>query len=486
MTEPKNPVAYMSETKLQNRLSEIVLHCIDHNIQDPVGNFEVVANHLSQNQDKIPVEDDPERIERCRKNLKLFKVKVPPAEDAEDAEEEPPAEEEVPEEEEFTNEPTSTPDTASDLAQLEWTGMGFGRQEVFRLHIALQHLSKKEPVDIVRFWGKIFGTINNYYIAEVVYKDGERPAPPEKEEEEPPAEDDLKWKDPGPVPKEDAGEGEAAWLNNTNQYAYFVCTQLGEPWEKLPDVTPAQIVAARKLKRFFTGDLNSKVNSVSPPFEGLEREYLRAQICRIRHATSVGPKGLLTDATEEEDESPNVAANEEFKPLPLDELKNVGLGGWVHTAQEILPQGRCSWLTWPPKAEEEEEEEEEEEGKEKPAPYIEKNAPPLRGVELDEAVGRYEGPAWTARVGSNLMPQYSCAVCRSNRWPGAATTVFGSKIISVYVGYGLKASGSCHVAPDMPMMMEVEIEAQPEEEDIHLQPPPPPEEEEGEGEEDED
>ena len=33
----------------------------------------------------------------------------------------------------------------------------------------------------------------------------------------------------------------------------------GKPWVKLPAVTPAQIVAARSIKKFFTGRLDAPV-----------------------------------------------------------------------------------------------------------------------------------------------------------------------------------------------------------------------------------
>jgi len=34
-------------------------------------------------------------------------------------------------------------------------------------------------------------------------------------------------------------------------------------------------------------------------------------------------------------------------------------------------------------------------------------------------------------------------VLRSNRWPGAATVSQGKRYCNVYVGYGLRDSGSC-------------------------------------------
>ena len=39
-------------------------------------------------------------------------------------------------------------------------------------------------------------------------------------------------------------------------YAFFLA---GKPWVKLPAVTPAQIVVARSIKKFFTGRLDAPV-----------------------------------------------------------------------------------------------------------------------------------------------------------------------------------------------------------------------------------
>lgn len=37
----------------------------------------------------------------------------------------------------------------------------------------------------------------------------------------------------------------------------------GKPWIKLPPVTPAQIVTARQIKKFFTGRLEAPVSNLS-------------------------------------------------------------------------------------------------------------------------------------------------------------------------------------------------------------------------------
>ena len=89
------------------------------------------------------------------------------------------------------------------------------------------------------------------------------------------------YKPPPVIPKEETGTG-------CNKKTYFVCNEPGTEWTKLPPVTPAQIVCARQIKKFFTGNLEAAVISY-PPFPGTEINYLRAQIARISAGTHISP-----------------------------------------------------------------------------------------------------------------------------------------------------------------------------------------------------
>lgn len=114
-------------------------------------------------------------------------------------------------------------------------GIGLGREELYRVWLALKQLVDTHPLQKVRFWGKIFGTEQNYYVAEVEYREGEQE--PEEEEEEEAAAGDKEpekdqetdgeaeeedkppkptWKPPPEIPKEENGAG-------TNKKVYFVC-----------------------------------------------------------------------------------------------------------------------------------------------------------------------------------------------------------------------------------------------------------------------
>lgn len=45
-----------------------------------------------------------------------------------------------------------------------------------------------------------------------------------------------------------------------NKKAYYVCNEAGKPWVRLPQVSPAQVVIARQIKKFFTGSLDAPVS----------------------------------------------------------------------------------------------------------------------------------------------------------------------------------------------------------------------------------
>ena len=86
---------------------------------------------------------------------------------------------------------------------------------------------------------------------------------------------------------------------------------------------PNHIAAAKQIKYILTGNLNAQIDS-NPPFPGKERHFLRAQISRITHATSIIPKGLL----EVDEETNKEKYAEEFAVPGTEELKS--LETWCH------------------------------------------------------------------------------------------------------------------------------------------------------------
>jgi len=263
----------------------------------------------------------------------------------------------------------------------EQAGIGLNREEMIRVWLALKSLVDNYPLQHVRFWGKIFGTEQNYYVAEVEYREGdeeeeeeEEPEEEQQDEEQPKEgdeegdeeeveEDDTPkpdYKPPPKVPKEENRTG-------ANKKTYFVCNDPGKPWIKLPLVQPDQISVARQIKKFLTGRLDAAVVSY-PPFPGNEANYLRAQIARISAGTHISPLNFYQFDEEEEEEEEaegrdHFVENIDYEGIPVRDLADPSLGNWVHHVQHILPQGRCSW--WNPVQKSDEDfEDEDEEGKE--------------------------------------------------------------------------------------------------------------------------
>ncbi|XP_043918418.1 radial spoke head protein 6 homolog A-like [Protopterus annectens] len=342
----------------------------------------------------------------------------------------------------------------------EQAGIGLSREEMFRIFLSLKQLVDTQPLQKCRFWGKLLGIQSNYIVAEVEFREGEDESEAEEEgeegekegdeakdeEEKEEAEDEppkSTYKPPPVIPKEEKRSG-------TNKYTYFVCNEPGKPWVKLPHVTPGQIVAARKIKKFFTGNLDTPIVSY-PPFPGNEANYLRAQIARISAGTQVSPLGFYQFGEEEEEEGEEGAAREtyeenpEFEGIPVLDLVE-SLSNWVHHVQHILPQGRCVWFNPTQKAEDEFEEEGEEEEKEEPdEPEPEVGPPLLTPLSEDTEISQIS--PWSTKLSSNLIPQYAIAVLRSNLWPGAHAFATGKKFENIYIGWGHKYSPDNYSPP---------------------------------------
>ncbi|KAL4658587.1 hypothetical protein GN956_G3189 [Arapaima gigas] len=352
---------------------------------------------------------------------------------------------------------------------LEQAGVGLGEAEMHRVFLALKQLVDTQPLHRCRFWGKILGTENNYFVAEAEYREGEdedeeaaegeaRMAEHRGEDLDTMAQHTILQKSTDKsfpvVPMEDKGTG-------ANKYTYFVCREPGMPWPgmpwvRLPSVTPAQIIAARQICKFFTGRLDAPIVS-SPPFPGNEANYLRAQIARISASTQVSPHGFYQFAEEEGEEDEETARgsleeNPDFEGIPVSEMAE-SLSTWVHHVPHILDQGRCLWVNLAEKPEEDiEEEEEGDEEKEKeeepdePEPEV---GPPLL-TPVSEDAEMNKSPPWTAKLSSMLVSQFSIAVLRSNLWPGAYGFAFGKKFENIYIGWGLKFTGEGYNPPVLP------------------------------------
>lgn len=337
----------------------------------------------------------------------------------------------------------------------EDAGVGLGRNETLRVALALKALAAEKPLRSVRFWGKIFGTKMNYVVAECEWQEGEEPQPEEAadedaadDEEEPEgwAPPKSKFVAPPAAPAEEYGQG-------VNKKVYFVCNEPGGPWELLPNARPECIAVARQIKKFFTGDLTTKIKSY-PPFKGNEADLLRAQIARISAATQLAPLGLFTfdeedEGDDEDDGRDTFVADEEFEGVPNSALMDTA--GWAHCSLHIKKQGRCK--EWFPEKEEKDEDDEDEDAAEEEEPEKEVGPPLLTPAQNDEEV---EGmAAFTIRATSELVPAFAGVVASSNRWPGAHSLAYnkGKQFENLYIGWGHKYQDEPYSPPVPPVPM---------------------------------
>lgn len=328
---------------------------------------------------------------------------------------------------------------------LEWAGVGLPREELFRFMLSTRSVLEQNPLKSARLFGKILGLQADYYVLETEFKEGEGDIPPPTPPEEKPA------KAHDSDAEEDEEQSSHKQVNNTllqapsipseefagtNKYTYWVCNNVGEPWVRLPNITPAQIVAARSINKYVTGSLDSPVKS-HPPFPGKERHYLRAQIGRIAAATTVSPRGYYTNEEEEDEnneEEVTLTPDPEYGGQPPSAL--LDMNSWVHHHEYILPQGRCSYYRMPSTRQNEEEEEdyEEEEENEEEEEIAESGPKLLTGIAEDAAFSN-GGPAWCVRVCSQYNKRYALAYVRSLRWPGAHCVAWENKFANFYIGY---------------------------------------------------
>lgn len=184
---------------------------------------------------------------------------------------------------------------------------------------SLKKLAVDSGAANVRFFGKITGTQQDYYVAEGTLEGGDE--------------------DGGDVEKpadlEPRGSG-------VNKFVYWVSNNILDKWTKLPDLLPKDIVAARQIKVLFTGDLERPIYT-NPYFFGQEKHYLRAQIARIIHSTTIVPSGLFKITEDNDKEIEDFVPEEGELQMPsthdMADIKN-----WVHYAQSILKAGRTAHI----------------------------------------------------------------------------------------------------------------------------------------------
>lgn len=207
---------------------------------------------------------------------------------------------------------------------------------------------------------------------------------------------------------------------------------------KLPDVRPAMIVQARKLRRLLTGCLSAAVRGF-PSWIGLEKDYLRAQIARITASTHISPAGfyIVSDADGEEetmsasDANQSVQRNPEFNNdsnnlITAELLANADRQEWVHSLPEILPQGRTRFWRSPSAEAVPSSVDDDEDNSIRSETLVESvnieqvPAPLLQRIGDDASLYTDQTP-WSIGLTMSVMHEYSLCYVRSNVWPGAFT-----------------------------------------------------------------
>eukprot|EP00002_Diphylleia_rotans_P007569 TRINITY_DN171_c0_g1_i1.p1 TRINITY_DN171_c0_g1~~TRINITY_DN171_c0_g1_i1.p1 ORF type:complete len:451 (+),score=108.79 TRINITY_DN171_c0_g1_i1:83-1435(+) len=412
---------------LYEHLSGLVLKLLDERPSDPVHTLEFYSAEVKQcqlpNTDIVDGatkvnEDNKPQLQELAKKLSLHEVpkktKKSKAEAAQVAQ---------------------IPNLFEEAEYLSYIGAGLSQEELFHLHLSMQRLVDQYNPMAIRFFGKVHGVQNDYYVVEAEFK-REPIAPPAA-----PAGDDAEEKAADEEEDGEDGEKKKPVVAATrpeirkpyvvpeetnvgpNRFTYYVTTKVSEPWIQLPDVTPAQISIARQIRKLMTGRLDAEIQSY-PPFPGNEANYLRAQIARISSATYISPNGYYSVPEENEDENAAPAdpeVNAEFEEVDVNELAK--LESWVHHRRFILPQGRTSY--WkppkepkPPKEGDEEEEVEEEEAEE----TKEEGPALLTPIASDQKIlSKFD--AWSfKRPAQGLVPSKFVPVfVASNYWPGSYT-----------------------------------------------------------------
>ena len=344
-------------------------------------------------------------------------------------------------------------DLPSTMKMFEWSGISFGDAETFRIYKAMKRLAKTSGATHLRFWGKFLGRQRDYFVIEGTL--------PYSEEAK-------------------AAEGAEARGKGVNSHVYWVTDDLLSDWIQLPDSEPKYILAARSIKYVVTGNLNADLNT-NPKFPGKERHYLRAQIARITHTTTLAPRDYLKPNDENDRE---VEANEEFACPAVGDLTNTE--NWVHEYHHIMNAGIAehdvSHIG-------EEEREEALAALEDKDPFVER----LKGANDDKQVfPKLEG-AWTTKTVGNTQSYqaaedgtvtYACAEVRSLRWKGAITVSQNGRWANLYIGYGVKTGDVCFNPTKPQDIMDDPTEPNEQPEPTPLEAPPEPQEDakpEGEG-----
>lgn len=334
--------------------------------------------------------------------------------------------------------------TLFDQRLFQMAGVSFGEEEVYKVTQSLKELIKTTQAKNVRLWGKMLGTKKDYWVAE--------------------GEINYDTAEPLPLPFESFGKG-------VNALTYWVTTNPLKGWKELPPISPAHLQIAKQTKHFLTGKLNHKVD-VYPPFPGVEKHYLKAQIVRISYGSVIAPKDLYKT---NDDDATKIEFSEEFTMPAWDDLKSIE--NWVHLHPNILEAGRVSHLE-PEVGPDQDKDEimnklnDTDPVKSRLAPLNEDN--PFPGFETNWLVRTYGDQQVFNMTDKDegKTAIYGCVVLKSLTWPGSLTVAQGNTWAHLYVGYGFK-SGSLPLNPMAPNDVMGDLDEQDEQYEPNPKNPPP-------------
>ena len=349
------------------------------------------------------------------------------------------------------------PDYHALFKKISWAGVGMSEKESYLLSNSLRNLAAKLQAGLITFFGKIFGTEKDYYIAQI-------------SELEPQGEPNY---DPDQEHRKEDG---------VNFFTYYVTNDLTQEWVELPDIKPRQIIVARQIRYAFTGNLKRKIYS-NPHFDGLEEHLLRCQISRIYHGTKLVPS--LNHYTVEDAENPFRPFVVNEKPKQLKHKDLIDLKNWIHYPPGILKQGRVSHFLEPPEDADPEEYKKKELEKD---PYDQRIKPASEDNAIDASTDVVElmiSPWKLTQHGEDViytnpyiklldekadgfdpldqkdnLADYSLICVKSLLWPGAFNFYLEKESYHFYFGDGMKFTDTVKERPfnfrDFPVVPEDE------------------------------
>jgi radial spoke head protein 4A len=341
-----------------------------------------------------------------------------------------------PETEEYIPPPEDAEEKLEDIVHatedLEWAGVSLGEEETIRIKQAMvRTLGQNEDIEKIRFFGKFLGTNSDYYVFEAT-QDG--------------------------VLNEDE-ENDNNFEALANRFAYYVANNVGEDFQRLPNVSADQVVGSMKIRTFLKGALSGAV-AVHPPFPGTEAHLLRAIIARISGETTVAPDYQYSPAEVDEGEiaqevqESEQMEDEDFVPPTIQTLAAQSVSRFRTIAPPHNPNGFIGTPQIPDPTD--------------PESFI----PDPNALKPQPAIRELSPSEWhvTQCNAKNVA-------LRSLVWPGLTTLARQRSCVRIYIGFGMRSDGvgALKWAPQFPnsIVDEVDSSTITEQEDNNEKPPEP-------------